>query len=540
MFASAKFRTLALTLVALLHAATYFYVTSDDALISLRYSVNIAEGHGAIYNPGGEFVEGFSNPLFTFLSAAVISAGVSPLLAVKIIGLLAFALLLITTAGLTRAIDGAGAPRVGGHAWIAALLLAVSSFVAFWSVAGLETVLHALLVTAAVWATMKETRTGLVLLTPLAWLLVAVSRPEGVLLAMFAFAAQWSLVGLRAAVPIRWTLLFAIPLASLLGVRFVYFGDIVPNTFHAKVTFGDTSTRWGLKQLCSFVADGGYWLLVPSVGFVVARFRSSGLDRTWLVAAIVVLAQAIFVTAVGGDFMPAYRFIVPAYPLLCTLAAAGIATWARRYSRTASVLTMLVAIGLPYSQATALQHHPLRFWLERDHPWYSYIGKTNHEGTWLEAHEAAGRFIKLHARDGDRLAVTEAGAIPFYAGVETIDLLGLNHREIAALWQAAARSAARAAAGGPSEPGDVRYRNYDVVSFVLKQRPRWIVLDGSFTEDRGDFVPRLQIGRTLVESLQFGAYRKVFEAQVYDGPKLGLGADRVDVVFELRGSRRHK
>ena len=58
--------------------------------------------------------------------------------------------------------------------------------------------------------------------------------------------------------------------------------------------------------------------------------------------------------------------------------------------------------------------------------------------------------------------------------------------------------------------------------------------------ERGYFIPRLQIGRNLTESLQFGAYRNVFEAKVYDGERLGLGADRVDVVFELRGSRRKR
>lgn len=552
MFTATGYRTLALSILALVHAATYYSVTSDDALISLRYSVNIANGLGAVYNPGGSPVEGFSNPLFTFLTAALISLGATPLLAVKLLGVGALALLVPVTVAVARSIDGAGAPRVGRSAWVAGLALAASSYVALWSVAGLETMVHALLVTSAVAVTMRDTRSGLVLLSPPAWLLVTASRPEGVFLALFAFLAQWALLGLRPSVPIRWTLLCGIPAAALLALRFAYFGDLVPNTFHAKVSFGDNSTYWGLQQLRSFFVEGGYWLVVPALGFVAARLRSSGLDRSWLVAAAVVVAQAVFVTLVGGDFMPAYRFIVPAYPLLCALAAAGLATVAARSSSAALMLVAIAAVGLPYSQSTALAQHPLRFWLEQDRPWYAYLGQTSHDGTWLAAHEAAGSYIRARAREGDRLAVTEAGAIPFYAGTETIDLLGLNHKEIARMWQAASRAAAKArearkatdspsvAGIGWSAPGDVRFRNYDVASFVFRQQPRWIVLDGSFTAGRGDFMPRLQIGRTLMENLQFGAYRKVFEAKVYDGKTMGLGADRIDVVFERRGSRRKR
>jgi arabinofuranosyltransferase len=44
----------------------------DDANIFFTYARNIAHGHGAVYNVGGERVEGFSSPLFTLLCTSIL------------------------------------------------------------------------------------------------------------------------------------------------------------------------------------------------------------------------------------------------------------------------------------------------------------------------------------------------------------------------------------------------------------------------------------------------------------------------------------
>ncbi len=544
-----------------MHAAVYFFVTSDDALITLRYAQNLAAGHGAVYNPGGPPVEGFSNPAFTVFTALLIRLGLAPVIAAKCVGLVSLLLLCGVLPALSRAIDGRGARVAGAYSPVASLFLASSTYVVFWSVAGLETVSHALLICYAVLRTMRDTeheRTGL---APLAWLAVAASRPEGAFIGAFAFAAQWILLGLRPRVVVRWTLLFGFPALALLALRYAYYGALVPNTFVAKVSFGENSTLWGLRQLAAFATDGGYLLLIPAAAFVFARLGRTGVSATWLIALSVVAAQALFVVVVGGDFMPAYRFLIPVYPLLCVFAAAGYARLAslheahgahrtnrqstiRSFGRPIAWIAIAAScVALPYVQRSALQQHPLRFWLQHDRPWHEYIGSDSFDGTWLEAHERAGAYIRERSRPGDRLAVTEAGTIPFVAGLDTIDMLGLNHRKIALLWQRAGRQrdeTRRYAARGRSrgEPGSGAVHAYDVPIYVLGQRPRWIVIDGSYHTDRDEFAPRLSVASTLVQTLQFAAYRKVFEAKVYDGQELGLGADRIDVVFELRGSRR--
>src|SRR5690606_33595760 len=56
---------LALYLIAAL-AAWAVRMVQDDAFISFRYSQNLANGHGLVFNPG-EKVEGYTNFLWTWL-----------------------------------------------------------------------------------------------------------------------------------------------------------------------------------------------------------------------------------------------------------------------------------------------------------------------------------------------------------------------------------------------------------------------------------------------------------------------------------------
>ena len=41
-----------------------FFCLFDDAMVSMRYAKNLAHGFGLVWNPGGERVEGYTNPLW--------------------------------------------------------------------------------------------------------------------------------------------------------------------------------------------------------------------------------------------------------------------------------------------------------------------------------------------------------------------------------------------------------------------------------------------------------------------------------------------
>ncbi|MBC8330487.1 MAG: hypothetical protein H8E28_00750, partial [Anaerolineae bacterium] len=72
---------IAILLIYALYAGIYIYQTSfivegtryfvlfDDAMISMRYAKNLAQGYGAVWNPGEAPVEGYTNPLWVLWMA---------------------------------------------------------------------------------------------------------------------------------------------------------------------------------------------------------------------------------------------------------------------------------------------------------------------------------------------------------------------------------------------------------------------------------------------------------------------------------------
>lgn len=523
--------------VALAHAAWYGHVTSDDAFISLRYARNLAEGYGLVFNPGGERVEGFSNPAFTLVCALLLRLGIAPLFAAKLVGLLGGAAAVWLAARLAVAM----CPGVSAGA-TAALLLAASAFSAVWMVAGLETMPHAALVALATLVTGFEAASGRVRWSPFSFLAVAASRPEGALLA--AAAACTQLIVARRGGPhvvARWTLAFAVPAAALIAARYAYFGALVANTFGAKVFFGSETLASGIGYLIDFAIDGGIWVTLPAVAGAILSTRKGDSPlfpageksgAVALVAMAVVGAQLAFIVLVGGDAMLAYRFVMPVYPLLAAFAAVALGALASRTgTRARATVAVAVAIVSMVHQAAALERSPRRFWLAHDRPGFVHLFDSTLAGTWLEGHMECARFIRKRAEPDDVLVVTEAGVLPFATGLETVDLLGLNDRAIAVLWQKSAAAIREARQTGLPP---LRQWPFDVADRALRGGPRWVVLDGHIDEATGTFVPRLDIGRWVMSHLQFVEYREVFRATIYDGAATGLGWDRVELVFERR------
>lgn len=509
-----------LVLLALAHGATYVYAISDDAYISLRYADHLAGGEGLVYNAEQAPVEGFSNPIFTVASALLLALGIPPLWVLRVLGMVSVAATVLLLPRLVIRI----LPNANGLVLLAApALFAASSLPTFAAMTGLETALHACLVLLATIVSVGEVRRFRVGAGPLAWLAVAASRPEGALLALVVAAAQADALELDRRVFVRWTLGFAAPGAVILLCRFLYFGALLPNTYYAKVAFSANALGSGLGYLQRFALGAGAWVVIPAlIGYAVAIRRTE--VRYVAIPLAVIVAQASYAVSVGGDFMPGHRFLMPVYPLLCAGAALVLAVplldEGSALRRTIAVLIFAgLCVGAGWHQHEALRASPLRFWLIHEEPWWSYFGYGDLEGTWLSAHQKTGEFLRENSRPGDLLVVTEAGVIPFHAGLETLDLFGLNDREVARTWQRFRR-------------GDLR----DVADFertlqrnTFAAKPRWIVLDGH-VDDRG-FHPRTLPAQIVVRSPEFQQYETVFRATVYSGAEAGRSRDRINMVF---------
>ena len=279
---------------------------TDDAFISFRYAWNLVAGNGLVYN-AGERVEGFSNPLWTLLSAAPIALGAAPypfMRAVSVLSLLALIAALFVAA--TRP-DGSR-PRFVLSTWLFASSIPALSA----TESGLETTFFAALVFGVALA--HERASAAERFPRLACALAALAaftRPEAP-----ALVAVLVLARARRESVARWLapLCAAAAAAALLAAaRLAYYGELVPNTFHAKIGEHAVQLRLGLRYLADWFLAAPLLPVIALAGAWLAPRAGLRQRRQFLALSAFVAAYAV---QVGGDWMPHFRFLVVLEPFL--------------------------------------------------------------------------------------------------------------------------------------------------------------------------------------------------------------------------------
>src|ERR1051325_2370710 len=202
----------------------------DDAFISFRYARNFAQGHGLVFNPGHERVEGYSNFLWVLILAAGQVLGIAPEHAANpLLILCGLGVIALVLRFCWRELPEGASPY-----WLLApvLLLAANRSFGMWCTSGLETKLYELLVVAAVFSTIREMdemaqhRSAFPISA--VWLaLAALTRPDGLLYAACILIARvlWQ-IRFRT---LAWrplivgTILFLIPVGGQLIFRRLYY-----------------------------------------------------------------------------------------------------------------------------------------------------------------------------------------------------------------------------------------------------------------------------------------------------------------------------
>ncbi len=400
-------------------------VVVDDPWITFRYARHVWEGAGFVFNPG-EPVEGYSNFLWLWTSVLAHAGRIEPFSAARVLGWV-FG---VATLGLLvcRRWDGE-VPPWRDRGVVAAVLLSGAFPFAVWAIGGLETASHAFLVLLAVMLVNESTRRdsmGWTFASGGALALVGMSRPEG---AMFL---ALPLVGALAARRREVTRRQAVALALALGVLFVYtawrwatFGTVVPNTVSAKIG-GDAGTTLGRGLAYFWETFGGALglLLVAAIPGAIgplgrlARSRA-GDGEGMTVYTVAAALQLVFAVAVGGDWMPAGRFFVPALPLLAVLAAGP--------------LVRLPAWGAGVAVGGFLVAAAAQAKLDPHLNWYRWAGQADGGRLTVAPLMEAGAHLRNTADPDAVLAATEAGVVPYISRLRFIDMLGLVDAHIAGL-----------------------------------------------------------------------------------------------------------
>ena len=375
----------------------------DDAMISMRYARNLAQGTGLVWN-AGERVEGYTNFLWTAYMAVVhlfpISAARTSLV-ILLTNLVFSAATIPYLARLVRMLGGTSL------AVAAALVLYVfNKSMMVWNTTGVETALLAFLLMVTICRVIAEARAGAPRL--LTYLLIAVMslvRADALVLAGLVYLLALALTPQRKRSISYTAIALTLPLAHLI-FRIAYYGDLLPNTAYLKVANWDDRVTAGLRYVGDFI-----WQYVMLVALaIIGALRWPDRTLRGLLGMIVVVAW--YVAFIGGDAFPNVRFFIPILPLLMALAVVSAERLIARPNLCAAVLLMCV-ISTPLIVP-------------------GYFNNLAAGGYNVD-NVRIGLLLKHNSPAAAKAADFSAGSVFYFSEGGAIDLLGKSDKHIARL-----------------------------------------------------------------------------------------------------------
>jgi arabinofuranosyltransferase len=407
----------------------------DDAYIGFQYVSNLLAGHGFVFHAGDAPVEGVTN-IGWLLSLAPLAWLTELPIAAKLAGLALVLFTLILTVHLGNRLSACSTEPDDSLALalLSALLIAVSFDFLYFSLAGMETgLLATLLMLMACVALDRPCST----LLPILGAAVFLVHPEAA--AVYPLYAAFSLSRSDSLSPVgRRSIfvggaIFVVLIVAITAARFAYFGDLVPNTFHAKpsglrsaVDSGYAFLR-GQNTNVAFPITG--WLALPvlMLGYLRIRREYLATHAADMLAASCAIGLA-FAFYSPADWTGMARYFAPYLPVALILFSAGlgevlrlaIGTTARpgtRQAVAALVAAVLVLTSLANSQANVARLD--------EFPGYVMAGRNLvGPATWMRDHLPPGATV----------ATRRIGALAYFSDRPVFDYTyGLADRDVARL-----------------------------------------------------------------------------------------------------------
>jgi hypothetical protein len=414
------------------------------------YARNFADGHGFVYNVGGEVVEGFTSFLWTLLCAGFAAVFQSMEVPLYLFNLM---LGLLTVWSCLK--------RTHHPALFVLMLAAAPAWFAWCQVTLMETGLWCLIITLLGFAVAEKRQGAILALLPL----MLITRPESMLwgawVVLLVFVMAEPTRRLKTALPVG--LVYLLTLALLVGFRMSYFGHPVPNTYYAKITPGlFANLNDGRIYLWDYITSS--WLIrILMVLLVIVLVRFAKEKSTSFYLALFLLPGIVIPVLVGGDHFGAFRFYQPIWPLLCLI---GVNEWSRLTAGRVQWLGILIMLGFLIGG------------------WDDFPEKARIKHEWLIAEQgrANGATLVQLFEDLDTWptvgAITAGGNKLGYPG-PVYDLMGLNWVEMA--------HAPGDAANFKNHTGftaDVFYRNMPDIIYFGDEQFDLLVLNGLHDEPR--------------------------------------------------------
>jgi len=415
----------------------------DDANIFFVYARNFSAGEGFVFNRGGERVEGFTSLLWVLICSAGMAIAHDPeaLLLVLNVGLVWVTILCYLRSTILRNAEGTDSPSLAWASTFTLLLLMDFRYVAWSTIALMETALWGTVLAIATILTVEDDVRGFKHSAILAALMcvMVMTRPEalawGPAFLTLVYLKQVSTQGPRQA---RWSvvpgvLVFIVTAALLTVFRVSYFGMPLPNTYYAKVAPSLLfRLSEGAKYLWGYISSGPVpFACTVAVALSIVRvFSVRFRDRKTLALVALGFTALIVPVLTGGDHFDGFRFYQPVSPILLlallnwcrfilpgyfsTARPRGVAHAVRLITITAS-LAVVITIGI----ADWVQYNVS--WLRNEFDIAAIGRQRGSDAAWI--------FDEI--RPLPDVATIAVGGFKYaYAG-EVVDLMGLNNTTVA-------------------------------------------------------------------------------------------------------------
>lgn len=401
------------------------FCLSDDMMVSMRYAKHLAAGEGLVFNAGEERVEGYSNPLWVMVMGLFHFLPLAPSkmsLLVQLSGLL----LLCCNIVVIRRIFQILLPEESWLGNMVAFLVAFCYPLNMWGFSGFEVSALALLLSLSIYGSMTES--GGYRFSTLPALLMGFStliRLDMVVpcLCMLIFSYLMNKGDKKV---FQSAAILAGFLALQFGVRYLYYGEILPNTYYLKMTGYPLLLRisrglWAYLRIL-FPLNWIFFLLS-----LLIFFRKG--NPILRLLSLLIFSTVAYSIWVGGDAWEWWgipnRFLTPVIPFVIGISIYSIYMGIiRRFVFLKSPLFLTILAGLmvflfniSFSKITPLG------WITLNHPF------NEKKETQLKL-EVADHFKSISTPEA-KIAVIWAGTIPYFCERSFIDLLGKNDPVIA-------------------------------------------------------------------------------------------------------------
>lgn len=448
---SVKSRLLFIFLIVayLAYAAAYIYQTSfvdkgeryfvlfDDAMISMRYARNLAQGNGLVWNPGGERVEGYTNPLWVVFMALfhLIPIPASKMsLFIQVSGALFLAANLVFVYKIGE--------RLSGSALVAILSAVLTAFYGplnNWGLQGMEVSALTLITSAVLWISLQNLKSqrfsawlyallGLGILIRLDMAVIYL-----VILAFFMFSDQHN----RRKHLVWGVCLFLFFILSQTLFRFFYYGELLPNTYYLKMGGYPLWLRIarGFYVFLQFVWYSNWLLFI--LPFSLLLFQR---DRSVWLLFLIFIGQVAYSIYVGGDAWEhrggSNRYLSIVMPVFFILFVYTISKFVDLIVKINPLETLMYQLLYPVLCVGFVLASWLNFnLLEGDIKSLQRLALLR-QPLFIEGNKeyvAIALGITEITTPQASIAVVAAGAIPYFSDRYAIDLLGKSDARIARL-----------------------------------------------------------------------------------------------------------